>query len=131
MEKLDGNGHLNDFMNTLRNSKSGALEMDNIVFLLMMDWVRFQSVSNTIGMHYPDQTKLFWTIVYKLCKGTGLKFFSRSKNCGQVVYKKSEKSQYSPHISRRYILQFQMKKYSEITDMNCRKLFHLAKFTNH
>ena len=70
--------------------------MDNIVFILLMERIRFQNCENTVGMRYSDRTKLFWTIVYHLCKGSGLKFFAGGKNRGQVVRKECEKSHYNP-----------------------------------
>ena len=46
-------------------------------------------------MRYCGLTKKFWTIVYRLCKGVGLKFFSGEKNWGQVVNKSTSKSKYA------------------------------------
>ena len=80
----------------MRNLESGDLPLDNIVFILMMDRVRFHNCPNTVGMRYGKKSKMFWTIVYRLCKESGLKFFSGSKNWGQVVNKECEKSKYSP-----------------------------------
>ena len=94
--KLQRVGLLNDFINFMRNLESGELPMDNIVFILMMDRVRFNNCPNTVGMRYGKKSKMFWTIVYRLCKESGLKFFSGSKNWGQVVNKECEKSKYSP-----------------------------------
>ena len=51
-------------------------------------------------MRYSELTKKFWSIVYRLCKGVGLKFFSGEKNWGQVVAKKSCKSRYRPQESK-------------------------------
>ena len=94
--KLQRVGLLNDFINFMRNLESGELPMDNIVFILMMDRVRFNNCPNTVGMRYGKKSKMFWTIVYRLCKESRLKFFSGSKNWGQVVNKECEKSKYSP-----------------------------------
>ena len=94
--KLQRVGLLNDFINFMRNLESGDLPLDNIVFILMMDRVRFQNCPNTVGVRYGKKSKMFWTIVYRLCKESGLKFFSGSKNWGQVVNKEYEKSKYSP-----------------------------------
>ena len=44
--------------------------------------------------------KLFWSIVYRLCKGVGLKFFGGLKNWGQVISKQCPKSNYDPKISK-------------------------------
>ena len=57
-------------------------------------------VKNTVGMRYCKVMKLFWSIVYRLCKGVGLKFFSGEKNWGQVFCKETEKSEYSPDKSK-------------------------------
>ena len=94
-QKLHRVGLLNDFMNFMRNLESSELPMDNIVFILMMDRVRFQNCPNAVGMRYGKKSKMFWTIVYRLCKESGLKFFAASKNWGQVVNKECEKSKYS------------------------------------
>ena len=76
--KLQRVGLLNDFINFMRNLESGDLPLDNIVFILMMDQVRFNNCPNTVGMRYGKKSKMFWTIVYRLCKESGLKFFSGS-----------------------------------------------------
>ena len=51
-------------------------------------------------MRYSDRTKLFWTVVYRLCKGSGLKYFSGPKNWGQVVNKECDKSHYNPSTAK-------------------------------
>ena len=94
--KLDEHGHLNDFMMLLKLLQSGEFPMDNIVFILLLERIRFQKCQNTVGMRYSDRTKLFWTVVYQLCKGSGLKFFSGPKNWGQVVNNECDKSHYNP-----------------------------------
>ena len=96
---LDKSGDLYDFMQLLELLSNGQLPTDNIVLQLLLDRVRFQNCSNTVGMRYRDVTKNFWSIVYRLCKGAGLKFFSGEKNWGQVVLKTSEKSKYAPEKS--------------------------------
>ena len=76
IDKLEQSKHLRDFMMLIKHLAYGTIPMDNIVFLLMLERVRFQSCSTTIAMRYCKVTKLFWSIVYRLCKSTGLKFFS-------------------------------------------------------
>ena len=66
--------------------------MDNIVFVLFLERAKFGKLKNTCPMWYQKLTKHFWSIVYRLCKSTGLKFFGGPKNWGDVVMKKSEKS---------------------------------------
>ena len=100
IEKMEEAGNLHDFMNLIRLLASGELPADNIVLLLLFDRVRFQKCKSTVGMRYRDKTKLFWSIVYRLCKGVGLRFFSGEKNWGQVVNNTSEKSKYIPHKSK-------------------------------
>ena len=93
-------GQLNDFMHLLEYLSDKSFPCTNIVFVLLMERIRFQSCSNTIGMRYCGLTKKFWTIVYRLCKGVGLKFFSEEKNWGQVINKSTSKSKYSPTKSK-------------------------------
>ena len=66
--KLYEHGHLNDFMMLLKLLQSGEFPMDNIVFILLLERIRFQKCQNTVGMRYSDRTKLFWTVVYRLSK---------------------------------------------------------------
>ena len=82
---LDECGHINEFMNLLHLIASKELATDNIVLLLLFERVKFQMCKNTVGMRYSDRTKLFWSILYQICKGSGLKFFSGEKNWGQVA----------------------------------------------
>ena len=70
------------------------------MFVLLLEWIRFQKCQNTVGMRYSDRTKLFWTVVYQLCKGSGLKFFAGPKNWVQVVNKECDKSHYNPSTAK-------------------------------
>ena len=100
VDKMWASGNLLDFMNLFRLLQSEKLPADNIVLQLLFDRVRFQTCGNTVSMRYRDVTKTFWSIVYRLCKGSGLKFFGGKKNWGQVVTKHSMKSRYSPDLSK-------------------------------
>ena len=100
VRNMDKEGNLNDFLLLMELLSTGELPSNNIVLLLLLDRARFQRCHNTIGMHYRDVCKLFWSIVYRLCKGVGLKFFGGSKNWGQVISKKCPKSKYDPKISK-------------------------------
>ena len=51
-------------------------------------------------MRYSKVTKLFWSIVYRLCKSSGLKFFAGEKNWGQVVSNECGRSRYTPDKSK-------------------------------
>ena len=100
VEVLYESGQLNDFMHLLEYLSDRSFPCTNIVFVLLMERIRFQSCYNTIGMRYCGLTKKFWTIVYRLCKGVGLKFFSGEKNWGQVVNKSTSKSKYASGNSK-------------------------------
>ena len=100
IDKLYESGDLNDFMTFLKLLSNGKLPHDNIVVQLLFERAKFQDCKNTVGMRYRKVTKLFWSIVYRLCKGVGLKFFSGEKNWGQVFQKETEKSKYSPDKSK-------------------------------
>ena len=94
--KLCSNKMLPDFMRLLETLNNGRLPLNNIAWILLLERARFASCSNTVGMRYNKVTKKFWSIVYRLCKGSGLKFFSGEKNWGQLVRKCSMKSRYDP-----------------------------------
>ena len=66
-------------MNLIRLLECGKLPADNIVVQLLFDRARFQTCGNTVAMRYRDVTKTFWSIVYRLCKGSGLKFLEEKK----------------------------------------------------
>ena len=100
IDKLHHTSQLHDFMCLLWDLKCGRLPCDNIVFLLLLECMKFQNCENIVGMRYGDKTKLFWTIVYRLCKGSRLKFFSGSKNWRQVVNKETDRSIYDPDVSK-------------------------------
>ena len=97
---LDESNNLRDFMTLIHCLSTGSIPMDNIVFLLLLERAHFGYIKNTVGMRYRGVTKLFWSIVYRLCKSTGLKFFSGSKHWGTVVSKECAKSQYPGNRSK-------------------------------
>ena len=97
---LDESNNLTDFMTLIHCLSTGLIPMDNIAFLLLLERAQFGYIKNTVGMRYRGVTKLFWSIVYRLCKSTGLKFFSGSKHWGTVVSKECAKSQYPGHKSK-------------------------------
>ena len=100
VDKLYNARHLKDFMLLIRHLAYGGLPMDNIVFLLMLERAKFQGCRTTTAMRYSKVTKLFWSIVYRLCKSSALKFFSGEKNWEQVVAKKYKRSHYIPDNSK-------------------------------
>ena len=116
VDNFDLEGNLEDFVNLIEQLANGHLPCNNIVLLLLLDRVRFQKCGNTVGMRYRKVTKLFWSIVYRLCKGVGLKFFGGSKNWGQVVAKECGKSKYEPHLSK---INFAVPDEKVLRDMNC------------
>ena len=82
VDNLDAEGNLYDFVMLIEQLASGELPANNIVLLLLLDQVRFQNSGNTVGMRYRKVTKLFWSVVYRLCKGVGLKIFWWRKELG-------------------------------------------------
>ena len=79
IDKMWESGNLLEFMNLIRLLQSGKLPADKIVLQLLFDSVRFQTCGNTVSVRYRDVTKTFWSIVYRLCKGSGLKFLEEKK----------------------------------------------------
>ena len=79
VDKMWESGNLLDFMNLIRLLECSKLPADNIVLQLLFDRVRFQTCGNTVSMRYRDVTKTFWSIVYRLCKGSGLNFLEEKK----------------------------------------------------
>ena len=100
INKLEKCNRLNDFMKLMRHLSTGEIAMDNIVWILMLEKAKFQSCKNTVAMRYSKVTKLFWSIVYRLCKSSGLKFFAGEKNWGQVVSNECGRSRYTPQKSK-------------------------------
>ena len=100
INKLEKCNRLNDFMKLMRHLSTGEIAMDNIVWILMLERAKFQSCKNTVAMRYSKVTKLFWSIVYRLCKSSGLKFFAGEKNWGQVVSNECGRSRYTPEKSK-------------------------------
>ena len=126
VDVLYESGQLNDFMHLLEFLSDGSFPCTNIVFVLLMERIRFQSCSNTIGMRYCGLTKKFWTIVYRLCKGVGLKFFSGEKNWGQVVNKSTSKSKYAS-INSKINFAVPDEKVLRILTVFFQRLFHQGK----
>ena len=85
-----------DFLNLMELLSTKVIPCDNIVFVLLFERVKFQMCKSTVRMRYSEKTKSFWSIVYRLCKGIGLRFFSGAKNWGQVVKRETTKSNYDP-----------------------------------
>ena len=100
INKLEKCNRLNDFMKLMRHLSTREIGMDNIVWILMLERAKFKSCKNTVAMRYSKVTKLFWSIVYRLCKSSGLKFFAGEKNWGQVVSNECGRSRYTPEKSK-------------------------------
>ena len=108
-------GDINDFMTFLKWLSNGKLPHDNIVVQLLFERAKFQDCKDNIGMRYRKVTKLFWSIVYRLYKGVGLKFFSGEKNWSQVFWKETEKIKNSPDKSK---INFAVLDEKTLLDMN-------------
>ena len=78
---------LNDFMIPLRQLVSGSLPVNNIAFLLCLERAKWQSLCSTAAMRFRNVTMKCWSVVYRLLKGRGIRFFSGSKNWGHVISK--------------------------------------------
>ena len=127
IDKLDESGDLNDFMTFLKLLSNGKLPHDNIVVQLLFERAKFQDCKNTVGMRYCKVTKLFWSIVYRLCKGVGLKFFFRWKELGPSISEGNWKKANTVQTNQKLILQFLMKKHCRTWIIICQKLFHPGK----
>ena len=82
IEKLEKSNKLNDFMKLMRHLSTGEIGMDNIVWILMLERAKFQSCRNTVAMRYSKVSKLFWSIVYRLCKIFRFEILCRRKKLG-------------------------------------------------
>ena len=87
-------------MKLMKHLSTGEIGMDNIAWILMLERAKFQSCKNTVAIRYSKVTKLFWSIVYRLCKSSGLKFFAGEKNWGQVLSNECGRSRYTPDKSK-------------------------------
>lgn len=93
---LSGASVLEDFMTMLQTLVDGRFHPQNIAFLLCLEKAKWTSLSNTVCMTYRNVTKRFWSIVFRICGGKGIRFFSGTKNFGQIVSKKSQRGKYNP-----------------------------------
>ena len=78
----------------------GTMSSLNIAFLLCLDVAKFHSCVTCTVMHFRKEMKQFWEIVYRVCKGKGLRLFSGSKNRGTVINKTTSKGNFCPEHSR-------------------------------
>ena len=81
LENLAESKKQHDFMSLVRLIAQKTFPMDNIAFLLLLDVARFYSLPTTRQMTYPDCTKQFWRVGYKLFHGSFLRFMSE----GQLI----------------------------------------------
>ena len=75
-------GCLEDFIKLVEHLAEGSLACTNIAFLLCLDRAKLQSCISTTTMHFCKETKQFWEVVYRICKGKALHLFSGSKHRG-------------------------------------------------
>lgn len=99
VNKLDDNDCLHDFVQLITVLISGKLPIKNIPLLLLLDLAKFVSLKNTSGMYYREQTKRFWSAIYKFGGGAMLRFLSGLKNFAQVCLDKCKKGHYDPSAS--------------------------------
>lgn len=87
---------LKEFLSLFELLCTRQLPPDNIAILLALERAKWQQLPTSTTMKYNPISKTFWSVVYRLCKGEGLRFFSGSKNHGQVVSKQTTRGKYSP-----------------------------------
>ena len=63
----------------------------NIAFLLCLHVAKFHGCVTSTVMRFRKEMKQFWEVVYRVCKGKGLRLFSGSKNRGAVTNKTTSK----------------------------------------
>ena len=85
LESLAESNKQHDFMSLVRLIAQKKFPMDNIAFSLLLDVARFYSLPTTRHMTYPDCTKQFWRVGYKLFHGSFLRFMSGGKSEGQLI----------------------------------------------
>ena len=85
LQNLRVTKQVHDFMSLARLIATNRFPLDNISFALLLDVARFYSLSNTRNMTYPDSTKLFWRVGYKLFHGSFIRFMSGGKLEGQLI----------------------------------------------
>ena len=79
---LSNAGCLENFVQLVTHISEGTTSCMNIAFLLCLDVAKLHSCITTTAMQFRRETKQFWEVVYKVCKGKGLCLFSGSKNSG-------------------------------------------------
>ena len=76
MTMLSNAGCLENFLQLVTHISEGTMSCMNIAFLLCLDVAKLHSRITTTPMHFRKETKQFWEVVYKACKGKGLHLFS-------------------------------------------------------
>ena len=84
------------FVQLITHIAEGTMSCMNIAFLLCLDVAKLHSCVTTTAMHFCRETKQFWEVVYKVCKGKGLHLFSGSKNRGCLQSKAMYRGSYDP-----------------------------------
>ena len=62
---------LENFVEMVMHIAEGMMSCMNIVFLLCLDVAKLHSCVTTMAMRFHRETKQFWEVVYKVCKGKG------------------------------------------------------------
>jgi len=76
LSKLGRRGLLTDFCNLLRLIHEDKFPLNNISFLLLLEVVRWYSLTNTSQMFYSSETMKFWKVLFRLFHGKALRFMS-------------------------------------------------------
>ena len=96
---LSNAGCLENFVQLVTHITEGTMSYMNIAFLLCLDVVKLHSCITKTAMRFCRETKQFWEVVYKVCKGKGLHLFSGSKNRGCLQSKTMYRGSYDPAYS--------------------------------
>ena len=82
IEILKRLGKVDDFISVLKSIADGTLDV-NIAMHLLLDVGGFLRQQTVYSMRYHDVTREFWTLVLKLFRGKGIRFFPGLKGEGQ------------------------------------------------
>ena len=93
-------GCLQNFVYLVKYIADGTMSSLNIAFLICLDIAKFHSCVTSTVMHLRKEMKQFWEVVYRVCKGKGLRLLSGSMNRGTVINKTTLKGNFCPEHSR-------------------------------
>ena len=96
---LSNAGCLGNFVQLVTHISEGTMSCMNISLLLCLNVPKLHSCITRTAMHFRKETKQFWEVVYKVCKGKDLCLFSGSKSRGCLQSKSMKRGSYDPASS--------------------------------